>query len=582
MGADIDLVIRGGLVADGSGGEPFEGDVAVAGGRIVEVSRGRSAARGREEIDARGLAVTPGFVDVHTHYDGQATWDSRLSPSSNHGVTTAVLGNCGVGFAPCRPGEQDTMIRLMEGVEDIPHPVLAAGLPWTWESFPDYLNALESLPHDIDFAALVPHAPLRVYVMGERALRQEKATAQDRAEMARLLRQGIEAGGVGFGTSQTIIHRSSDGQPIPTLAAEEEEYMALAMALKDAGKGILQFVADWDRPEPMFEMLVRLMQRSGRPLTYSLAQSHSDPQRWRKQLALTEAAAAQGLRVKAQVLPRPVGFLLSHALTLNPFYSTPTYEKLMGLSFEQRIAELRRPEVRAAILAEGNDPDPKNKLGLRVRNFTDLYPLGDPPNYEPPPETSVLAQAKARGVTPEELAYDLLLEQDGRNILFLAAANYGDKNLDFAAEMIRHPDTVLGLGDGGAHLGTVCDASYTTFFLEQWPKKRAGGARMDLAGVVQHLARKPAELVGFYDRGLLATGYKADINIVDLDRLGLKRPEIIVDLPAGGRRLFQRATGYVATIVSGRVIQREGEATGELPGRLVRGAQAGPDGQQLN
>ena len=576
-GDRVDLVIRGGLVVDGSGSEAFEADVAIAGNRIVEVAKSGTRLNGREEIDARGHIVTPGFVDPHTHYDGQVTWDNRLGPSSGHGVTTAIMGNCGVGFAPCRADEHDIMIRLMEGVEDIPHPVLAAGLPWTWESFPEYLDALETLPHDIDFGAYVPHAPLRVYVMGERALRHETATPDDHARMAQLLKQGMAAGALGFGTSQTIIHRSSDGEPIPTLAAEEAEYMALAMALKEAGAGLIQFVADWDETEAVFAMLERLVERSGRPLTYTLAQSHTAPQRWRKQIAMTQAAVARGLNIKAQVIPRPVGMLLSHALTLNPFYSTPTYGKLANLPLAARIAELRKPDVRAQILSETNDADPRNKLGARVRNFADLYPLADPPNYEPPANSSILARASAMAITPEELAYDLLLEDNGQAILLLAAANYAEKNLDFAVELIRHPDVVLGLGDGGAHLGTICDASYTTFFLKEWPKQRNDGeVRMDLPGVVRHLSRKPAELVGLRDRGLLASGYKADINVIDLDRLHLSRPEITNDLPAGGRRLFQRATGYAGTVVNGRIIQRDGEITDQLPGRLVRGAQADP------
>jgi N-acyl-D-aspartate/D-glutamate deacylase len=575
MTASYDLVIRGGLVVDGTGAEPFEGDVAVQDGRIVEAAP-RIAGSGREEISAKGLAVTPGFVDVHTHYDGQVTWDSRLTPSSHHGVTTAVMGNCGVGFAPCRAGERDDLIRLMEGVEDIPFPVLAEGLPWNWESFPEYLNALDARPHDIDFGAYVPHAALRVYVMGERAVRQEPATAADRAEMARLLKEGVLAGGLGFGTSQTIIHRSSDGLPIPTLAADEAEYSELAHALKEIGQGIIQFVGDWETPAPVFEMLVRLMEQSGRPVTFTLAQVHSEPQRWRRILRWTEEASNRGLPIKAQVLPRPVGFLLSHALTLNPFFSTPTYEALAKLPLDQRIAELRKSEVRAKILAEGNDPDPKNKLGLRVRNFDDMYPLGDPPNYEPPPQTSIAAQAQARGTTPEALAYDLLLEDKGRNMLFLAAANYGEKNLDFAAEMTRHKDTVVALGDGGAHLGTVCDATYTTFMLSEWPKVREGGQRMSLAGTVRELSQAPAALMGFHDRGRIARGLRADLNLIDLDRLNLRRPEIVVDLPAGGRRLMQKADGYVATLVKGQVIQRESQATDALPGRLVRGAQPAP------
>jgi N-acyl-D-aspartate/D-glutamate deacylase len=573
--SEVDLVIRGGLVLDGTGGDPFEGDVAVRGGRIVEASR-QVADRGREEIDARGAVVTPGFVDVHTHYDGQATWDSRLNPSSAHGVTTVVMGNCGVGFAPCRASQHGDLIRLMEGVEDIPFPVLAEGLAWTWETFPEYMNALDARPHDIDIAAYVPHAPLRVYVMGERALRHEAATEADKAEMARLLIEGMSAGALGFGSSQTVIHRSSDGQPTPTLAAEESEYLALALALKTFGKGIIQFVADWDRPEAVFGMLVRLMEQSGRPVTYSLVQNHGDPVRWKRQLKWTGEANDRGLKITAQVLPRPVGFLLGHALTLNPFYSTPTYRKLGELPFDRKIAELSKPEVRAAILSESNDPAPNNMLGLRVRNFTDMYPLGAAPDYEPAAETSILAQSQARGIAPEALAYDLLMQDEGRNMLLLAAANYADKSLDFAAEMIGRNDTVLGLGDGGAHLGTICDATYTTFFLKEWPQARAGRARMALPGVVRELARKPAEAVGLLDRGLIARGFKADLNVIDLDRLALGRPEIVRDLPAGGRRLTQRAEGYLATIVAGRVIQRDGAATDALPGRLVRGPQAAP------
>jgi N-acyl-D-aspartate/D-glutamate deacylase len=461
-------------------------------------------------------------------------------------------------------------------VEDIPFPVLAEGLPWNWESFPEYLDALDARPHDIDFGAYVPHAALRVYVMGERAVKQEPATAADRAQMARLLKEGVLAvrGAVddGLGGAEA----QAAGQPIPSLAADEAEYSELAHALKEIGKGVIQFVGDWETPAPVFELLVRLMESSGRPVTFTLAQAHSEPQRWRRILRWTEEAADRGLPITAQVLPRPVGFLMSHALTLNPFFSTPTYEALSKLAFDQRIAELRKPEVRAKILGEANDPDPKNKLGLRVRNFDDMYPLGDPPNYEPPAETSLAAQARARGVTPEELAYDLLLQENGRNMLFLAAANYGERNLDFAAEMTRHKDTVVALGDGGAHLGTVCDATYTTFMLHEWPKPRDGGQRMDLANTVRQLSQAPAELMGFHDRGRIARGLRADLNLIDLDRLRLRRPEIIVDLPAGGRRLMQKAEGYVATLVKGEVIQREGKATDALPGRLVRGAQPAP------
>jgi N-acyl-D-aspartate/D-glutamate deacylase len=575
MTTSYDLVIRSGLVVDGTGATPVESDVAVSGGKIAALGKGLSG-KGRDEIDACGQIVTPGFVDVHTHYDGQASWDNRLTPSSQHGVTTVVMGNCGVGFAPCRQDEHEDLIRLMDGVEDIPFPVLDVGLPWTWETFPEYLDALESLPHDIDLTAYVPHAALRVYVMGERAVRREASTEADRAHMARLLKEAVLAGAAGFGSSQTLVHRSSDGRPIPTMGANEAEYMALAMAMKDAGHGIIQYVGDWPEPEQNFAMLKRLMKASGRPLTFSLVQTHMAPELAMRILEWTGEAADLGFAIKAQVLPRPVGFLLSHALTLNPFYSTPTYGTLTELPFERRIAELRKADVRKKILSENIDPDPKIRLGLAVRMFDDMFLLGDPPDYEPPADTSIAAQARARGVTPEELAYDLLLEGNGTNILYLAAANYIGKSLDFVAQATRHKDTVVGLGDGGAHLGTLCDASYTTSMLLEWPKPRAGGVRMDLAQTVRALSRRPAEMMGFLDRGQIAPGLQADLNIIDLDRLTLNRPEIAVDLPAGGRRLIQKADGYVATFVNGEAIRREGRATDALPGRLVRGPRPAP------
>jgi N-acyl-D-aspartate/D-glutamate deacylase len=573
MPQSYDLVIRNGLVVDGTGDDPRVADVAAIGGRIAAVEP-RLPGTGREEIDARDRLVTPGFVDIHTHYDGQATWANRLTPSSLHGVTSVVMGNCGVGFAPCRPHQRDTLIRLMEGVEDIPYPVLHEGLAWNWESFPQFLDAVAAIPHDIDIAALVPHAALRVYVMGDRALRREPSTPPDREAMARLLTEGMKAGALGFGTSMNIVHRSSDGEPIPTVGADEAEYMSMALALKVLGRGLMQFVLS---DPAVFPMLLSLMEASGRPLSVPVVQAHSTTggSGWDAQLLLQMAdeASRRGLPIRLQVLPRAVGFLLGHACTLNPFVTTPTYQVLAQLPFAERVQELRKSEVRKKLLSESHDLNPKNPMAGVVRNFAEMFPLGDPPNYEPAAETSIAAQAGARGIAPEELSYDLLLEDDGLAMLLLTTANYADKTMDFAVELTRHKDAVLGLGDGGAHVGVLCDASYPTSMLKEWPAPRAGGVRMDLAQTVRMLTRRPAEVVGLLDRGIVAPGARADLNVIDLDRLTLRRPEVVHDLPAGGRRLIQRAEGYVATLVNGQVIRRDGEPTEVLPGKVVRGPQ---------
>ena len=571
---DFDLVVRSGSVVDGSGREPFVADVAISNGRIAAF--GAVSGRGEEEIDARGLIVTPGFVDVHTHYDGQATWENRLAPSSVHGVTSVVMGNCGVGFAPCRPGEHEMLIRLMEGVEDIPGVVMREGIPWNWESFPEYFDRLAERRYDVDIAGLAPHSALRVYVMGQRGVDREPSTEADRAEMARLLREAVNAGAMGFGTSRTLFHRSSDGASIPTLAAPAEELMALAMALKECGRGVIQYVSDFRDPEAELRQIREYVVRSGRPFTFTMGQSNTDPDSWRERVDFLRQANADGLTIKGQALGRPVGFLLGHELTLNPFYSTETYRSLAHLPLEARLARLRDPEVRAKIIAESPDPDPVNFLGRHVRGFETMFQLGDPPDYEQPPEASISSQARARGVTPEALAYDLMLERDGRNQLYLAMGNYGGGSLAASYEMLQESNIVPGLGDGGAHYGTICDASYSTYLLCHWARDRTRGPRLNLPHVVRKLAYETAKLMGLDDRGLIARGYKADLNVIDFDRLRLHPPEIRRDLPAGGRRLVQRADGYVATIVSGVPVYRDGEATGALPGRLVRGPQPAP------
>lgn len=571
-----DLVIRNGLVTDGRGAEPFEADVAITNGRITAVAT--DLPRGREEIDAKGLVVTPGFVDIHTHYDGQVTWENRLVPSSSHGVTTVVMGNCGVGFAPCRLEQHDMLIRLMEGVEDIPHPVLVDGLPWTWENYPQYLDVLAHRQYDMDVCGYVPHAPIRVYVMGQRGADREPATEADLQQMAAIVHDAVNAGAMGFSTSRTFFHRSSDGRSTPSFEAAETELMALAQGLGRAGRGVMQMISDFDDPEATFGMLRRLVMASGRPLSLSLLEGAYGPMtlRWRDVLDWAVEASEDGLPIKAQVLPRAIGIMLGHELTLNTFYTCPTYEELARFPFEDKIRELRRPEVRTRILAESADPDPAIVLGRLAREFDHMFQLGDPPDYEQPFENSIRSQAQRAGVTPEELAYDLMLESDGRNMLYVTLCNYEGGSLETSLEMMRHPGAVIGLGDGGAHCGTICDGSHPTFMLTHWVRDRRRGARLPLPIAVKLLSHDTARAVGLADRGIIAPGFKADLNVIDLEQLHLHAPEVIYDLPSGGRRLVQRADGYRATIVNGHVVYRDGTPSGNLPGRLVRGPQPGP------
>lgn len=573
MVSDFDLVVRNGRVVDGTGGEPYVGDVAVSGGRIVEV--GKIACRGREEIDAQGLVVTPGFVDIHTHYDGQVTWADRLLPSSSHGVTTVVMGNCGVGFAPCRPDQHEMLIGLMEGVEDIPHPVLVDGLPWTWETFPEYLDFLGARRYDMDICAYVPHAPVRVYVMGQRGADRDVATSADLEQMGRIVREAVAAGAMGFSTSRTFFHRSADGKSTPSFEAAEDELMALASALRASGKGAMQLITDFDDPEKTFGLLRRLVQHAGRPLSVSLLEGSYGPMtlRWKDVLDWAAEATADGFPIKAQVLSRAIGVMLGHELTLNTFYTCSSYAQMARLPFEEKIRELKRPEIRARILAESADPDPAIVLGRLAREFDHMFLLGDPPDYEQALEQSIAARARRLGVTPEELAYDLMLERNGRNNLYVTLCNYEHGSLDSSLAMMRHAGSVLGLGDGGAHCGTICDGSYPTFMLTHWVRDRTRGERLPLPVVVKWLSHDPARAVGLEDRGLVAPGYKADLNLFDLERLHLHAPEVAHDLPSGGRRLVQRADGYAATIVNGTAVYRNGVATGLLPGRLIRGPQ---------
>lgn len=563
----VECVIRNGTVVDGTGAPPFQADIAIADGRIVAI--GPDLAGGTEVIDAAGCIVTPGFVDIHTHYDGQVTWENRLIPSSYHGVTTAVIGNCGVGFAPCREEDREALVRLMEGVEDIPYPVLTEGLSWNWTSFPDYLNLLASRAYDMDIAAYVPHAALRVYVMGQRGANREAATPDDIDQMCHLLAEALDAGALGLATSRTIFHRSSDGQPIPTLEASDAELIALAIVLRKKGKGVFQIVEDIHMPGASLKSMRAIAEAAGRPLTFSIGTGNSGPYHWPALLTQLAQANADGVVMKGQIMPRGIGMILGFEVTLNPFYTTSTYRALAALPLEERLAELRKPSIRAAILAEPVDPDPALVLGRMVRDFQTMFVLGSPPDYEQPKSRSISALAQAKGCTPDELAYDIMVEGQSGGKLYLAMANYSDGSLDAVGEILAHPDIVLGLGDGGAHVGTICDASYSTFALMHWVRDRARG-RKPVEDIVHRMTGATADIIGLKDRGRLAPGLRADINVINLKGLALGEPEVHYSLPAGGRRLIQRAKGYVATLIRGDIVSRDDMPTGRMPGQLVR------------
>jgi len=573
--ADFDLVIRGGEIHDGLGGAGREGDVAISGGVIAAV--GKVSGSGREEIDARGKLVTPGFVDIHTHYDGQATWENRMAPSSNHGVTSVVMGNCGVGFAPCRPDQHQLLIEVMEGVEDIPEVVMAEGLPWNWETFPQYLDAIAQRRLDLDVAAQAPHSALRVYVMGERGARKEMPTDDDLAQMRALTTEAVRAGALGVSTSRNLLHRSVSGDLAPSLHSEESELLALAGGLRDAGAGVFQIIADIvGDAKSEFALMRRIAEAAGRPLSFSLLQMPTgDPRAWRDYLDGLDEANAAGVPMRAQVFPRPVGVLYGLDLSFHPFSLHPSFQPLLRRPLAERVKAMRDPMMRAQLLAE--QPVHTNPVFIKqVNAFRFAYLMGDPPNYEPDRADQIQLQAALRNMTPHEYVYDLLLGDEGRAILYLPGANYRDANLDAAREMVAHPHTVLGLGDGGAHYGMICDASFPTFYLQTWVRDAKPDKATQLGEAIRQLTSAPAQTVGLNDRGRLARGYRADLNVIDLDRLRLHAPDVVYDLPAGGRRLRQGAEGYALTVKSGQVTYRGGAHTGALPGGLVRGAQPAP------
>ena len=563
-----DLVIRNGIIVDGTGNERFGGDVAVTDGMVTDV--GVVDGVGRREIDADGRVVAPGFVDIHTHYDGQATWDAQLAPSSWHGVTTVVMGNCGVGFAPVHEHNRERLIQLMEGVEDIPGTALHEGLSWAWASFPDYLDELERRPRDIDLGAQVPHGALRLHVMGERGATQQPATPDDIAEMARLAREGVEAGALGFTTSRTINHRTSLGEPTPTLKAEADELVGIAMAIGAAGTGVLQAVTDFIDLDGEIELFHRMAAASGRPISVSIAQGPRTPDDWRDELDAFAASTAAGVTMRGQVGARAVGLMLGLEATLHPFMFSPAYQDIADLPLAERVALMGDPDLRRRIIDGARVEDAK--LGSRaIQRYGFIFQLGDPPNYEPDPSDSVEATARRAGLEPSELVYDWLLEHDGHALLYQPVLNWADQNLDAVGEMLRHPASVPGLSDGGAHVGTICDVSFPTTLLQWWGRDRPTG-RIPLETLIAKQCRMTAETVGLRDRGVLAPGKRADINIIDFEGLRLHAPEIVHDLPAGGRRMLQRATGYDHTFVAGTEIMTGGASTGATPGRLVRGA----------
>ena len=569
-----DLIIRNGTIVDGLGGEPYVGDVGARDGVIVAVGsvNGDTAAR---EIDATGLLVTPGFVDLHTHYDGQSVWSQRLTPSSAHGVTTVVMGNCGVGFAPCRQEDHDVLVDVMAGVEDIPGVVMTDGLPWTWETFPEYLDTLEAQRRDIDVAAYLPHSPLRVYVMGQRGADREPATADDLTKMRALAKEAIEVGALGFASSRFSVHKTESGSPIPSYGAAREEIEEIAKGVVDGGGGLLQFVPDIPAGgyQPVLQTVFDVAEDLGLPVTFTLLVGNAGDPTWEDAITMIEKANAAGGDITGQLLPRPIGLIIGLELSANPFVLYPSYREIAHLPLAERVAEMRKPEVRARILAD--KPGVGHPILYVAQAWDWIYPLGDNPNYEPDPSTSIAARARARGVSPMEEAYDRLLDDDGRAMLLVATSNLANNSLDTVGKLLHRDDVVLGLGDGGAHYGMICDASYPTFLLAHWARDRKAG-RFTVPEAVRELTSVPARVAGLGDRGRIAVGYKADLNVIDHAALRLHKPVIRYDLPAGGRRLDQTADGYVATIVSGQVIAENGAPTDARPGKLVRGRRPAP------
>ncbi len=573
-----DLVIRNGTVVDGTGSDRRLADVAVDGEHIVEVAEPGSVSAGRQEIDADGMIVTPGWVDIHTHYDGQVTWDGDLAPSSVNGVTSILLGNCGVGFAPVAPDRHDWLIGLLEGVEDIPGTALAEGMTWGWESFPEYLDVLDTLTWTIDVGAQVPHAALRTYVMGDRGADVDAAATTDEiARMSALCEEAIRAGALGFTTSRTYVHRTSRGEQIGTLKASADEVLGIAAALQRAGTGVIQLISDAYQSANdelvalEIELLGRIATEVGRPLSFTVQQNDDAPDRFRELLTAIDGWNAAGADVKAQVGVRPIGVLIGLQATANPFMSCPSYRRLHSLTHAERLGRLRDPEMRRTLLDEHAASTPAGFVGILHSGYERMYPLADPPDYEPTPADSVAGRAAAAGVRPDELLYDLLLDDNGSRLLYIPLMNYARGDLENVREMLTSPNAMFGLSDAGAHCNSICDGSFPTTAITHWTRDRTRGERLALEYVVHQQTQRTALHIGWTDRGVVAPGMLADLNVIDLDRLTLHPPHLVADLPAGGTRLMQAADGYIATIKRGEVIAADGVLTGARPGRLQRG-----------
>ena len=567
-----DLIIRNGTVVDGTGAAARTADVAVRGERIVAVGENLGAAR--RELDARGLLVLPGWVDVHTHYDGQVTWDPHLTPSGWNGVTTLVMGNCGVGFAPVRPGQQEFLIQLMEGVEDIPGTALAEGIRWEWESFPEYLDALEKMPRSVDVGTQIPHGAVRAYVMGERGAKNEKATPEDIAKMAAIVREGLEAGALGFSTSRTMVHRARDGEVVPGTHADEDEIFGLGRMLGEVGHGVFEVASDLAPEGRELSWMTRLGRETGRPVSFACLQNPLDPDQWRRLLAAVDEDAAAGGCLTPQVAQRPAGLLLGFESTAHPFRFHEAWAEVAELAPAARAAKLREPRLRARFIA--SEPDAARVTGpaaLIARGFGMMFPLGDPPEYEPTPEQSIAAIATRTHRTPREVAYDLMLADNGRGLIYLPLLGYANGDLEAIRAMMLHPRSIFSLSDGGAHCGLIADASVPTYLLTHWVRDRTRGERIPLEKIVERQTRSTARFYGLEDRGTLEPGMLADLNLVDFENLHIHPPKMVYDLPAGGNRLIQKIDGYRYTIKRGVVTFQEGTPTGELPAKLLRGPQ---------
>ena len=564
-----DLIIRNGTVFDGSGAPGRVSDILIKDGLIKKVGNLDDSYQSKKEIDASGYIVTPGFVDIHTHYDGQATWDNYLSPSSWHGVTTALMGNCGVGFAPVRDDDHDKLISLMEGVEDIPEVVLTEGLDWQWNTFSDYLNVLQNRSFDMDIGAQIPHGALRLYVMGQRGSDREVATEDDIKEMAKISAEAIEAGAIGFTTSRTIFHKTSKGELVPSFDAAGNELIKIAEEIGKTGKGVLQLVSDFLGGYEEFKMLEEMVKVSGRPLSITLAQTDGTKYGYKDLLRWIETSANNGFPIRAQAAGRPIGLMLGLNLTLNPFSGHPSYIKISHLSLDERVEIMKSEDFRNKILNENGSSD-NGLVKSILRNMDNIYLLDKIPDYEPLKETSIGAMAEKSKKEINEFIYDILLRDNGNTLLYYPIGNYLDYSLEASLEMIKSEHSLLGLGDGGAHCATICDASFTTHMLTFWGRDRTRGEKLELPWIIKSYTQDNALAIGLKDRGVISEGMKADINIIDFDNLTLYSPELLYDLPAGGKRLVQKVDGYKYTIVSGSVTYKDGVSTGELPGRLIR------------